>query len=99
MRRRMGRPRLRRRLSFNPKIKYFKPQGVPMSSLEVVELNKEEVEALRLKNIKKLNQRECAEEMHTSAATFQRILSSAYYKMSLAMSDGKAIQILEDEIL
>ncbi len=96
MRRRMGRPRLRRNVNINPKVKYFKPQGIPMSSLEVVELNKEEVEALRLKNIKKLDQRDCAKEMHTSPATFQRILSSAYHKISLAMSEGKAIRILEE---
>jgi predicted DNA-binding protein (UPF0251 family) len=96
MRGRMGRPRLRRRININPKVKYFKPLGIPMSILEVVELNKEEVEALRLKNIKKLDQRECAQEMHTSPATFQRILSSAYHKISLALSEGQAIRILED---
>lgn len=92
----MGRPRLRRRVGFNPKTRYFKPQGMPMSSLEIAELTKEEVEALRLKNIRKLNQRECAQEMHTSPATFQRILSSAYHKISLALSEGQAIRILEE---
>jgi len=92
----MGRPRLRRNINIDPKVKYFKPQGIPMSALEVVELNKEEVEALRLKNIKKLDQRSSAKEMHTSSATFQRILSSAYYKISLALSEGKAIRILEE---
>ena len=92
----MGRPRLRRRVNIDPKIKYFKPQGVPMSSLEVIKISKEELEALRLKNIKKLDQRSSAKEMHTSSATFQRILSSAYHKISLALSEGKAILISEE---
>lgn len=91
---RFGRPRLRRKVSFNPKVDYFKPQGVPMSELELVELSKEEVEALRLKNIKGFDQRECALKMDTSPATFQRILSSAHNKVSLALIEGRAIKII-----
>jgi len=64
-----------------------------MSGLEVVELNHEEIEALRLKNIEKLDQNECAEKMNTSQSTFQRILSSAYKKISRALIQGKAILI------
>ena len=52
----MVRPRRCRRIRFMPGITYFKPQGVPMRHLEVVELTSEEVEALRLKNVEKLNQ-------------------------------------------
>jgi len=89
----MPRPRLCRRVRFNPNTTYFKPQGVPMRHLEVVELTAEEVEALRLKNIKDLNQIKCAKEMKTSQSTFQRILSSAYRKISQAIIDGKAIKI------
>ncbi|MBU1036719.1 DUF134 domain-containing protein, partial [Patescibacteria group bacterium] len=74
----MVRPRLCRRIRFNPNVTYFKPQSVPMRSLEVVELTAEEVEALRLKNRKDLKQVECAKKMKTSQSTFQRILSSAY---------------------
>jgi len=48
----MARPRLCRRIGFNPNITYFKPQGVPMRALEMVELTAEEVEALRLRNTK-----------------------------------------------
>lgn len=64
-----------------------------MSRLEVIELNHEEIEALRLKNIEKLDQNECAEKMNTSQSTFQRILSSAYKKISRALIQGKAISI------
>ncbi len=91
----MPRPRLCRRISFNPHIIYFKPQGVPMSELEVVELTAEEVEALRLKNMKELDQNECAEKMKTSQSTFQRILTSAYKKTTQALIEGKAIKIVK----
>lgn len=68
-----------------------------MRSLEVVDLTIEEVEALRLKNIKGLEQIECAKEMQTSQSTFQRILSSAYKKVSEALIKGKAIKIVKPD--
>jgi predicted DNA-binding protein (UPF0251 family) len=91
----MPRPKLYRRIRFNPGVKYFKPRGIPMLELEEVELTAEEVEALRLKNIRELDQSECAKKMHTSQSTFQRILSSAYKKMSQALIEGKAIRIMD----
>jgi predicted DNA-binding protein (UPF0251 family) len=94
--RRFGRPRLKRKISFNPLVDYFKPQGIPMLELEIVELTKEELEALRLKNIKNFDQRECAIKMNTSPATFQRILSSAYNKISIALVEGRAIKIIKE---
>lgn len=92
----MVRPRICRKVRFNPKITYFKPQGVPMRHLEVMELTTEEVEALRLKNIKDLDQEEAAKKMNTSQSTFQRILTSAYKKTSEAIIKGKAIKIIKD---
>lgn len=91
----MPRPKLCRRVRFNPKVTYFKPQGIPVRQLGVVELTPEELEALRLKNTKNLDQIECAELMKTSQSTFQRILSSAYKKISQALIEGKAIRIIE----
>jgi len=86
---------MRRRIRFSPQSSYFKPQGIPMRDLEVVELTHEEVEAIRLKNIKEFDQIDCAKKMNTSQSTFQRILSSAYKKMSLALVEGKAIRIIK----
>ncbi|MCD4694417.1 DUF134 domain-containing protein [bacterium] len=91
-----GRPRLKRRIKLDLQADYFKPQGVPMRFLEIIELSKEEVEALRLKNIKNLNQSACAKKMNTSQSTFQRILYSAYKKISQALVEGKGIRILKD---
>ncbi len=91
----MPRPKLKRKIEFNPKIRYFKPQGVPMRCLEVVEILSDEIEAIRLKNIENINQEECAKKMNISQSTFQRILSSAYYKISEALINGNAIKIVE----
>ena len=66
-----------------------------MRFLEVVELTTEEAEALRLKNMKDLEQEEAAKKMNTSQSTFQRILSSAYKKITEALIDGKAIKIVK----
>ena len=91
----MVRPRLCRRVRFRARANYFKPQGVPMRQLEVIELTAEEMEALRLKNTKDLDQVECAKKMKTSQSTFQRILASAYKKVTEALVEGKAIRIIK----
>jgi len=90
----MPRPRSRRRIRFRPRARFFKPQGIPLRVLEIVQLTDEESEALRLKHLKKLDQKECAKEMKTSPSTFQRILSSAHAKISEAMVQGKAVRIV-----
>ncbi len=89
----MPRPRCYRRVRFSPRVSYFKPRGIPLRELEVVTLSMEEMEALRLKNTKGLSQIECAKRMRTSQSTFQRILVSAYRKISQALIEGKAIEI------
>jgi len=66
-----------------------------MRFLEVVELTTEEAEALRLRNIKDLDQEEAAKKMNTSQSTFQRILSSAYKKITEVLIEGKAIKIIK----
>lgn len=91
----MVRPRLCRRIGFNPNITYFKPQGVPMRELEIVELTTEELESLRLRNVSELEQEEAAKKMNTSQSTYQRILSSAYKKITEALIEGKAIKIIK----
>ena len=93
----MPRPRGQRRIRFSPIAKYFKPQGIPMRDLKVIELTHEEIESLRLKNVEKLSQIKCAKEMHTSQSTFQRILTNAEQKVSMALVEGCAIRIHDEE--
>lgn len=90
----LGRPRLCRCVKFKPAVNYFKPRGIPLRHLAVVNLSLEEMEAIRLKNIKNLDQVECAGLMKTSQSTFQRILASAYQKVADALINGKAIEII-----
>lgn len=89
----MPRPRLCRKINFNPNVTYFKPQGVPLRCLASVDLSLEEIEALRLRDIAGLEQVDAAKKMDTSQSTYQRILSSARRKISDALIHGKAIRI------
>ncbi len=89
----MPRPRLCRKIKFKPEVKYFKPQGMSMRDLKIVELSLEEVEAYRLRHLNKLDQNKSAKKMNTSASTYQRILYSAYEKIAEALIKGKAIKI------
>ena len=89
----MPRPRICRHIRCRLNAHYFKPRGIPMRYLKVMELTLEEVEALRLKDILGLEQTEAAKKMGISQPTFQRTLSSAYKKISEALLKGKAIKI------
>lgn len=89
----MVRPRLCRRVRFNPDVTYFKPRGIPLSELEEVILHVDEFEAVRLKNLEGLEQEECAKKMNISQPTFHRLILSARKKITEAIVHGKAIKI------
>jgi len=90
----MSRPKKPRFISFEPGVTYFKPRGIPLFQLEEVELGMDEVEAIRLKDVKDLGQVICAKKMKISQSTFQRILDSAYKKIAQAIIYGQAIKII-----
>ena len=89
----MVRPRLCRRVRFNPDITYFKPRGIPLRELEEVILPIDEYEAVRLKDLEGLEQEECAKKMNISQPTFHRLVLSARKKIADAIINGKAIKI------
>ena len=89
----MPRPPICRRVAFLPMATYFKPAGIPLRALEEVIVSVEEAEAIRLKDIEGLEQKECAERMSISRPTFQRVLESARRKIADALLFGKAIRI------
>lgn len=89
----MPRPRLFRKLGLNPRVTFYKPQGVRLRDLEVAELTHEEWESLRLKHSEGLSQIESAKRMDTSQSTLQRILSSAQKKLGQAVVKGLTIKI------
>ncbi len=82
-------------IKFKPNVVYFKPQGVPIRDLEIVEISIEEIEAYRLRHMEKLEQTEAGEKMKTSTSSYQRILNSAYVKIADALINGKAIKIIK----
>ena len=89
----MVRPRLCRRVKFNPEITYFKPRGIPLRELKEVILPVDEYEAVRLKDLEGLEQEECAKKMNVSQPTFHRLVLSARKKIADAIINGKAIKI------
>ena len=89
----MPRPRILRRVFFNPSVTYFKPAGVPLSELEESSIGFDEFEAIRLKDLEELDQKECAKKMKISQPTFNRLLTAARKKITNALVKGKAMKI------
>jgi len=89
----MGRPKKHRHINCNIEGYYFKPQGVPLADLKEVELDADEIEAIRLKYVEGLGQIAGADRMGISQSTFQRILNSALVKVSTALVEGFAIKL------
>ena len=87
------RPCIRRRVRGRPQSHYFKPAGVPMSTLEESILSKDEFEAIRLIDSENLPQEQAAKQMKVSQPTLSRILTSARKKIAEAITKGKAIKI------
>ncbi len=91
----MPRPRLRRYIGYRHNDYFFKPQGIPMRMLKEIVLSIEELEALRLKHIQDFDQEKSAKQMKISRATYQRILYSAYKKITVSLINGYAIKIIK----
>ena len=89
----MARPRRCRKIGFEPDVVYFKPRGVRMRELEESVLTFGEFEAVRLKDLEGLDQKEAAEKMNISQPTFHRLVLSARKKLADAIVNGKAIKI------
>lgn len=89
----MARPIKCRLISALPGITYFKPAGIPIRDLEEVCLSLEEIEAVRLKDLQRLEQEQGADSMQISRPTYQRILASAREKIADALINGKALRI------
>lgn len=89
----MSRAHCPRRVRHVPGVMYFKPAGVPLRLLEDVALSLDEMEALRLADLKALHQTPAAEQMGVSRATFGRIVESARQKVADALVNTKALRI------
>ena len=72
---------------------YFKPRGIPLSSLEITSLALDELEAIHLCYYEDMSQVEAAEKMKISSSTLQRLLYSGRKKIIDALYSSKVIKI------
>jgi predicted DNA-binding protein (UPF0251 family) len=89
----MPRPKKCRYVKCNPRAFYFKPRGIPIPQLEEVDLEMDELEAIRLADYEGRYHEDAAAKMEVSRATFGRILNKARHKIADAIIHGKALKI------
>ncbi|MBC8016549.1 MAG: DUF134 domain-containing protein [Sporomusaceae bacterium] len=74
-----------------PNFLKFAPEG--QTKTQVITLQVEELESIRLKDIESMDQAACATAMGVSRTTFQRILQSGRTKIASALVYGQTIVI------
>ena len=89
----MPRPKQCRRVCLEPGCTYFKPAGVPTSTLEELVVSVDELEAMRLADVEGLYHEQAADQMGVSRRTFGRIIDSARKKVAQALIQGMALRI------
>ncbi|MGF1726948.1 DUF134 domain-containing protein [Photobacterium nomapromontoriensis] len=89
----MPRPKIQRRISCRPAYSCFKPVGVPMTQLPVLGLALDELEALKLVDLKGLCQQDAAIELGVSRQTLGNIIASARHKVAKALVEGMALEL------
>lgn len=89
----MARPKKCRWVKNEPGVTFFKPQGIPLRSLEHTVITIDELEAMRLSDFLGLNQEEVAKQMQVSRPTVTRMLARAHKAVADALAHGKAIRI------
>jgi len=89
----MSRPKKKRCIYNNPGFRYFKPRGIPLTELNIIHLELDEYETIRLSDLLGMSQIEAASSMNISRGTYQRILKSAHLKIAQALDKNAAIEI------
>ncbi|OGF46352.1 MAG: hypothetical protein A2231_04725 [Candidatus Firestonebacteria bacterium RIFOXYA2_FULL_40_8] len=89
----MVRPCKCRHITGEPEVSYFKPRGIPCSSLLEVILTLDEFEAIKLADLNGEYQEEAAKKMKVSRQTFGLIIEKARKKLADAIVNGKALKI------
>lgn len=89
----MARPKKCRWVKMEPGVNFFKPQGIPLRSLEHTVITVDEMEAMRLSDFLGLNQEAVAKQMQVSRPTVTRMLARAHKAVADALAHGKAIRI------
>ena len=71
----------------------FKPTGIPLSEMEIIDIEIDELEAVRLCDCEEKSQIETAEIMEISRGTVQRLLNSGRRKILDGLLHLKAIKL------
>jgi len=87
------RPQKPRWIGFDPPNIMFIPRAVPFPVGAQTLLTVDELEALRLADVKGMSQEGAAAKMNVSRATFGRIVAQARKKVADALIHGKSIGI------
>jgi len=69
----------------------FKPAGIPMTELQQITLYRDELEAMKLCDLKNMTQEEAGKKMGISRGTVQRLLSIARKKVIQSITECKAL--------
>ncbi|MEA3493014.1 MAG: DUF134 domain-containing protein [Candidatus Margulisiibacteriota bacterium] len=77
--------------------RFFKPQGFPMQALRIIDLGRDELEAMRLCDSEDLDQEEAAKKMNISRGTVQRLLYAGRKKLLDMVLNAKALQVIGGE--
>lgn len=92
----LGRKKIERNIDADHRRVCFKPCGIKGRYLEKMELDCDEMEAIRLSDYEGLYQQECADKMGISRSTFSRVIQSAHQKIADALLHGKAIVMIKE---
>jgi len=89
----MPRPKITRRIFFEPECNHFKPIGIPMRILQEIKVTKDELESVRLIDLEQQAQEKAAKKMKISQPTLSRLLNSTRKKIADAIVNSKSIKI------
>ena len=89
----MPRPRKWRKVCCLPDSNLFGPLNVTNVNGEIIIMNVEEYEAIRLIDLEGFTQEESAEQMKIARTTVQRIYNDARKKLAKSIVNGKIIRI------
>ncbi|KUI99273.1 DUF134 domain-containing protein [Vibrio sp. MEBiC08052] len=89
----MGRNKIPRVICGKPADSCFKPNGIPMSQLEHLDLAADEFEALRLVDLQGMHQQDAAVEMGVSRQTLANLVKAARFKVADCLVNGKALMM------
>ncbi|MDX9690559.1 MAG: DUF134 domain-containing protein [Proteobacteria bacterium] len=89
----MVRPRKCRRIGHCPPARFYKPQGIPLRQMGMIQLPEDGLEALRLADVGNMDHETAAAQMGVSRPTFSRILAQARKAVATALCEGAALRI------